>query len=173
MGFHAKDTPWTLDPRIEIPGDDKTGVQRGIGNQVSVEFNLLYRFHSAISTRDREWSENFFKLWLQPFVRRNEITQEQLDSGDIPVPVFKEIIESGNGKNKTKEAKDQDLDHDNKARFLPAGLETIGFDPPSDGAEKPTPIYKYKRDASGKFDDAQLVAEMVKVIEDPICMQPI
>jgi hypothetical protein len=25
------------------------GTPRGIGNQVSVEFNLLYRFHSAIS----------------------------------------------------------------------------------------------------------------------------
>ena len=55
MGFHAKDTAWTLDPRIEIPGDnDKTGIQRGIGNQVSVEFNLLYRFHSPISQRDRK-----------------------------------------------------------------------------------------------------------------------
>ncbi|KAK4201585.1 heme peroxidase [Triangularia verruculosa] len=31
---------------------------RGLGNQVTVEFNLLYRFHCAISARDEEYAEN-------------------------------------------------------------------------------------------------------------------
>lgn len=39
---------------------DKGGVPRGVGNQVSCEFNLLYRFHSAISNRDAEWTKGFF-----------------------------------------------------------------------------------------------------------------
>lgn len=57
---HTEST-WTLDPRVEI---DKTydgeGVPRGVGNQVSCEFNLLYRFHSAISKRDDKWTREFY-----------------------------------------------------------------------------------------------------------------
>ena len=62
QGVHEKDTTWTFDPRMYI---DKTflgeGVPRGMGNQVSAEFNLLYRFHSAISKRDEDWTVKFMK----------------------------------------------------------------------------------------------------------------
>lgn len=40
---------------------DPEGVPRGIGNQVSAEFNLLYRFHSAISQRDEKWTNQFMQ----------------------------------------------------------------------------------------------------------------
>ena len=33
---------------------------RGVGNQVSCEFNLLYRFHSGVSKRDDAWTRDFF-----------------------------------------------------------------------------------------------------------------
>ena len=166
MGFHAKDTAWTLDPRVEIPGDDnKEGIQRGVGNQVSVEFNLLYRFHSALSKRDKKWSEEFFKKFLKNAFAQigQEITDEQVEDGDISVPIFKAIIDAGNKKGKTKAQKEADLAEDAKAPYLPAGLEPIGQY--ADGRQK----FKFERDASGRFDDAQLVAEMVQVIEDPIC----
>ena len=62
QGVHEKDTTWTFDPRMYI---DKTpqgeAVPRGMGNQVSAEFNLLYRFHPAISDNDAKWSETFMK----------------------------------------------------------------------------------------------------------------
>ncbi|MCJ1308958.1 hypothetical protein MMC25_002613 [Agyrium rufum] len=152
MGLHTKDTAWTLDPRIEVPGEDKTGLQRGIGNQVSVEFNLLYRFHSPISKRDREWSEGMFKSLLHKF---GNWTDEEILNGDISVPKFKEIIDMMNGKGETKE--DQ-LARERDAKYLPEGLE-----PAATG-------YKFKRDAdTGLFNDAELVAEMTQVIEDPIC----
>lgn len=32
-----------------------------MGNQVSAEFNLLYRFHPIISERDEKWLEDFLK----------------------------------------------------------------------------------------------------------------
>ena len=58
---HHSDSSWTLDPRVEIDKHfDPEGAPRGIGNQVSVEFNLLYRFHSCISKRDEAWTQEFF-----------------------------------------------------------------------------------------------------------------
>jgi len=57
----ATDSSWTLDPRVEITKIfDKQGTPRGVGNQVSCEFNLLYRFHSAVSNRDSKWTKEFF-----------------------------------------------------------------------------------------------------------------
>ncbi|KAI9763875.1 MAG: hypothetical protein M1840_009059 [Geoglossum simile] len=53
---------WSLDPRINNDNVfDAQGTPRGIGNQVSVEFNLIYRWHSCISKRDEEWTKDFFK----------------------------------------------------------------------------------------------------------------
>jgi linoleate 10R-lipoxygenase len=39
----------------------KDGTPRGVGNQVSAEFNLVYRWHSATSKRDEEWTENMYR----------------------------------------------------------------------------------------------------------------
>jgi len=39
----------------------KDGTPRGIGNQVSAEFNLVYRWHSAISERDDEWTQGMYR----------------------------------------------------------------------------------------------------------------
>ncbi|KAI0404808.1 heme peroxidase [Xylaria palmicola] len=66
---HHSKSDWTLDPRVDITKQyDGEGVPRGVGNQVSVEFNLLYRFHSCISQKDERWINNFF---LKLFPGRN------------------------------------------------------------------------------------------------------
>lgn len=66
---HHTKSDWTLDPRVDITKQyDGEGVPRGVGNQVSVEFNLLYRFHSCISKKDEGWINNFF---LKLFPGRN------------------------------------------------------------------------------------------------------
>ncbi|KAL2753091.1 hypothetical protein ACRALDRAFT_2044747 [Sodiomyces alcalophilus JCM 7366] len=58
---HHSDSDWTLDPRVDMSKQyDDEGAPRGVGNQVSVEFNLLYRFHACISKKDERWMENFF-----------------------------------------------------------------------------------------------------------------
>jgi hypothetical protein len=52
---------WTLDPRKHFSEVfDSAGVPSGVGNQVSVEFNLVYRWHSAISTRDEKWTNELY-----------------------------------------------------------------------------------------------------------------
>lgn len=59
---HHSQSSWTLDPRIEVAATENTpAVERGVGNMVSAEFNLLYRFHSAISKRDDKWTGDFFR----------------------------------------------------------------------------------------------------------------
>ncbi|KAI0205662.1 heme peroxidase [Astrocystis sublimbata] len=66
---HHTSSDWTLDPRVDITKQfDGEGTPRGVGNQVSVEFNLLYRFHSCISKKDEGWINNFF---LRLFPGRN------------------------------------------------------------------------------------------------------
>ena len=48
---------WDLDPRVS---DDPSAAE-GIGNQVSAEFNLVYRWHAALSERDDKWTQQAFK----------------------------------------------------------------------------------------------------------------
>lgn len=69
---HHSNSDWTLDPRVDTGSVGDDGVPRGVGNQVSVEFNLLYRFHSCISKKDERWINNFF-LKLFPGRTANDI----------------------------------------------------------------------------------------------------
>ena len=39
----------------------KDGTPSGVGNQVSAEFNLAYRWHSCISDRDDKWTRDLYK----------------------------------------------------------------------------------------------------------------
>lgn len=83
LNTHRTKTTWTLDPRLEIGKEfDGDGVPRGVGNQVSSEFNLLYRFHSTISKRDEEWMNEFFK-GLFPNVDKpiSELNPQELAQG--------------------------------------------------------------------------------------------
>jgi len=73
MGFHQWDTNFTLDPRLDI---DHHNVSRGIGNQVTVEFNLLYRFHCAISVNDENYTKKFMQKMLK-IDNPDELTLEQ------------------------------------------------------------------------------------------------
>lgn len=67
MGMHQHDTTFTLDPRVAInKNGQRDAVARGIGNQVTTEFNLLYRFHCAISQRDEDFTEKFMKQSMGP-----------------------------------------------------------------------------------------------------------
>ena len=62
VNLNRSNTTWTLDPRAEMGkkfGHD--GTPSGVGNQVSAEFNLAYRWHSCISDRDDKWTRNLYK----------------------------------------------------------------------------------------------------------------
>lgn len=52
---------WKLDPRGRIEVFDAQGVPRGLGNQVSAEFNMIYRWHAAITDQYEAWTKAFMK----------------------------------------------------------------------------------------------------------------
>ncbi|GAB7337179.1 hypothetical protein MBLNU457_g2565t1 [Dothideomycetes sp. NU457] len=56
LNLNHTDSNWQLNPRLDYPG----GPALGAGNQVSAEFNLVYRWHAAISDRDDKWSQDLF-----------------------------------------------------------------------------------------------------------------
>ncbi|KAK4694208.1 linoleate 10R-lipoxygenase, partial [Lecanoromycetidae sp. Uapishka_2] len=62
VNLNRSNTTWTLDPRAEMSSIfGKEGTPSGVGNQVSAEFNLAYRWHSCISDRDDKWTQNLYK----------------------------------------------------------------------------------------------------------------
>ncbi|KAL8921768.1 MAG: hypothetical protein Q9208_005525 [Pyrenodesmia sp. 3 TL-2023] len=80
QGVHEKETTWNFDPRMEIEKtDDRESVPRGMGNQVSCEFSLLYRFHSAISKDDEDWTELFFKKCLPADLQHKSLEELTVD----------------------------------------------------------------------------------------------
>ena len=81
---HHSNSSWTLDPRVQIDkhfGSD--GTPRGMGNQVSAEFNLLYRFHSVISKRDEKWLNEFLHGEVFPDLKKelSELSPKELIDG--------------------------------------------------------------------------------------------
>lgn len=65
LALNRTNSSWSLDPRTK---DGKNmfsnGTPEGVGNQVSVEFNLIYRWHSVISLKDEQWTINEMKRLL-------------------------------------------------------------------------------------------------------------
>ncbi|KJX94810.1 fatty acid oxygenase like protein [Zymoseptoria brevis] len=57
LNLNRTDDNWQLDPRVDIPG----GIPVATGNQCSAEFNLVYRWHSAVSERDDLWTQQLFR----------------------------------------------------------------------------------------------------------------
>ncbi|GAA5972954.1 hypothetical protein JCM3765_001187, partial [Sporobolomyces pararoseus] len=76
LNINQTESDWTLVPSGEIDSAATGKCARGVGNAVSVEFNLLYRWHSCIGQKDTEYLENLMRRYSRtPF---DEMTQEEL-----------------------------------------------------------------------------------------------
>ena len=62
LNLNRTDSTWDLDPR-SADGRNLFGEGAGeaAGNQVSAEFNLVYRWHSCISRKDEEWTKSLYR----------------------------------------------------------------------------------------------------------------
>ncbi|KAL4935916.1 hypothetical protein BDV06DRAFT_217065 [Aspergillus oleicola] len=57
------------------------GVPRGVGNQVSAEFNMMYHWHAAISNQDEIWLNELSSKVFGPTVDTSTISVEQYLGG--------------------------------------------------------------------------------------------
>ncbi|KIV87049.1 hypothetical protein PV11_02620 [Exophiala sideris] len=77
LNLNRTKSTWTLDPRKNFTDVfDDAGVPSGIGNQVSVEFNLIYRWHSATSVKDEKWTNDLMKS-LFPGKDISQVTERE------------------------------------------------------------------------------------------------
>lgn len=78
LNLNQTESAWDLDPRVST-GDNQFGGDnsRNIGNQVSAEFNLVYRWHSAVSERDDKWTQREYKR-LFPGKDPSQVGSEEL-----------------------------------------------------------------------------------------------
>ncbi|KAI1101502.1 linoleate diol synthase precursor [Jackrogersella minutella] len=66
LNVNRSNSTWDLDPRSQETRNalNSTPAPEATGNQVSVEFNLVYRWHSALSRRDEKWINDDFRKQL-------------------------------------------------------------------------------------------------------------
>ena len=96
LNLNATHSEWILDPRQD-PAKmyGPSGIPEGVGNQVSVEFNLIYRWHSAISDKDEQWTKDFFKEHLPAGVDPTNVSPTDLRNAFI---AFQRSVEKDPGK---------------------------------------------------------------------------
>lgn len=58
LALNRSKSGWNMDPREVF---SRVDIPTATGNQTSVEFNLIYRWHSAVSARDEGWANAYFK----------------------------------------------------------------------------------------------------------------
>ncbi|KAK7980050.1 Sporulation protein rmd1 [Apiospora arundinis] len=61
LNLNRTESNWWIDPRADV-GD--RGKSMATGNQCSFEFNLIYIWHSAISQRDDQWTQDLYRKLL-------------------------------------------------------------------------------------------------------------
>ncbi|OQU97287.1 hypothetical protein CLAIMM_03240 [Cladophialophora immunda] len=60
VNMNRTNSTWSLDPRLDPKNFGQDGTPRGVGNQVSAEFSLSYRWHSCIGQMDEAWTEKVY-----------------------------------------------------------------------------------------------------------------
>lgn len=92
LGLVRDANSWRLDPLMDFREMNHDISARGEGNVVSVEFNLLYRWHSTLSEENTEWLEREFGRLFPP-----------KDAGDNDILIFKDNVRKmGMGYSKTE-----------------------------------------------------------------------
>ena len=135
-------------------------VSRGLGNQVTVEFNLLYRFHCAISQRDERYTREFMREALDELAERAAKKTDDQKFQSQRVPEFKDInvdnLSLGQFGALGKSLKDNETSHE-------PWLIEFGLKKKKDQCFKRNTI-------TGLFDDQQMIDELKTSMDDPICL---
>ncbi|KAG5783073.1 hypothetical protein H9Q73_003265 [Fusarium xylarioides] len=174
MGFHQFNTNFTLDPRADF---DQKKTSHGIGNQVTVEFNLLYRFHCAISLKDEKYTEDFMKNVLHFKDPSNTSLPEFLGTMDAIKKKAAQDHKYGKREPEPWEVTFGIPDDKDKAPSNGAGSSGNTSDSgialkgasSTVGPEKVTKSKHFTRNAiTNLFDDNQMLEELTSAMDDPI-----
>lgn len=78
LNLNRTESAWDLDPRVTASGRLFSGdTPSSIGNQVSAEFNLVYRWHAAVSERDDKWTQEVYRKMF-PGKEPSQVGMEEL-----------------------------------------------------------------------------------------------
>jgi linoleate 8R-lipoxygenase / 9,12-octadecadienoate 8-hydroperoxide 8R-isomerase len=81
LNLNRTDSTWFLDPRSDVRSSALSGaLPLATGNQVSAEFNLLYRWHACISERDDKWTQDMYRK-LFPTAEPDKVNLSQFLRG--------------------------------------------------------------------------------------------
>lgn len=147
MGFHQYNTNFTLDPRVAMT--QHKNVSRGLGNQVTVEFNLLYRFHCAISQKDEKYSEDFMRETYNKVRRYEKLpSNPSWDPKTMNLPGFLKLM-GDSASYQSSSGPDQPWNR------------TFGL--------TQNPKLSFKRNPiTSLFNDQQMVDQLIEAMDDPI-----
>ncbi|KAF1845382.1 heme peroxidase [Cucurbitaria berberidis CBS 394.84] len=81
LNLQRVETSWSLDPRVDVEKIlGQKNIEKGSGNQVSVEFNLIYRWHSTISAKGERWLNDYMAK-LYPNSNIEHLTTGEMRAG--------------------------------------------------------------------------------------------
>ncbi|KAK0616129.1 heme peroxidase-domain-containing protein [Bombardia bombarda] len=140
MGFHQYDNNFTLDPRVNTT--EAKNVSRGLGNQVTVEFNLLYRFHCAISLKDEHYAEDFMREYF------GKLDDPTWNPKTMDLPQFMLLM--------------------NQARMADAGKKPVEPCKQTFGLQHNQDLCFKRNEITGLFDDQQMITQLQKDMDDKI-----
>ena len=122
LNLNRTSSEWDLDPRsVTLKGPT---ANNSPGNQVSAEFNLVYRWHAAVSEKDDKWTQDEYRR-LFPGKEPSEVTMPEflqtlgkwergLSSNPQDRP-FANLVRSENGS----------LNDDSLVTILTEGIEDV------------------------------------------------
>ncbi|KAG8527868.1 uncharacterized protein KY384_006784 [Bacidia gigantensis] len=128
---------------------DQKNVTRGLGNQVTVEFNLLYRFHCAISEADELYTEDFMKA---------KFGKPDWDPKTMTLEQYVQFM-SYAAKEKAKQAENGDESATDPSK------QVFGL---PEQANKPDLCFTRNK-ITGLFDDQKMINQLQKSMQEPIC----
>lgn len=76
LDLNRTDSNWQLNPRAEVKD-----LPLGVGNQVSAEFNLVYRWHSTVSDRDEKWTKEIMEEVFGENYDPSKLTKKEFTDG--------------------------------------------------------------------------------------------
>ena len=82
LGVNREKSAWTLPIASNFSSPAQANISGATGNQCSIEFNFIYRWHSALSQEDGRWVDSLFQK-----LRSKEPIEKPGKDQNVTVPI--------------------------------------------------------------------------------------